>query len=336
MFYTLEKTAEMLDLSTGDVTRLRESNKLRGFRDGQTWKFRKEDVDKYLQDMIRERSRANDLLAGEQDETNPTMLADSASFDSLLDAYSFNDTADEPVADPVVSGVDELITDSVDSVDDLGVDALVTDGADSTDSLIAEMVGSNIPGSDNAEDDLRDDANDVPTSATDSPTISDAPTDASLLTDRTEDDLSGDSKDLSSSEFDAPTISATGSPTISETDAPTISDAPTDASLLTDRTEDDLSGDSKDLSSSEIDAPTLYDDVQGASGVASGVVESLTTDDDLVDSNGDAPALGAQSETSGENDEPMDESKDAPAVVAQSEASSEDDDLMIVADEDSS
>ncbi|MBQ2790123.1 MAG: helix-turn-helix domain-containing protein [Thermoguttaceae bacterium] len=91
MYYTLEKTAEILDCTPGDVNRLREANKLRAFRDGASWKFRKEDVEKYLTDLIRERSKpaapsAADLLNDSDDEELPTMLADSASFDAMIDA----------------------------------------------------------------------------------------------------------------------------------------------------------------------------------------------------------------------------------------------------------
>ena len=90
MFYSLEKTAQMLDMNPGDVNKLREQGKLRAFRDGAVWKFRKEDVEKFLTDMIKARS-ANaapaidaDLLSGESDEEGPTMLADSAAFDSMI------------------------------------------------------------------------------------------------------------------------------------------------------------------------------------------------------------------------------------------------------------
>ncbi len=92
MYYTLEKTAEILELTPGDVNRLREANKLRAFRDGASWKFRKEDVEKYLTDLIRERSKpaapsvAPADLLNDSDEELPTMLADSASFDAMIDA----------------------------------------------------------------------------------------------------------------------------------------------------------------------------------------------------------------------------------------------------------
>ena len=90
MYYTLENTAEILDCTPGDVNRLREANKLRAFRDGASWKFRKEDVEKYLTELIRERSKpatnAADLLNDSDEEELPTMLADSSSFDAMIDA----------------------------------------------------------------------------------------------------------------------------------------------------------------------------------------------------------------------------------------------------------
>ena len=51
MYYNLAKTAELLGLNTGDVNRLREQGKLRAFKDGADWKFRKEEVEQYLTKM---------------------------------------------------------------------------------------------------------------------------------------------------------------------------------------------------------------------------------------------------------------------------------------------
>lgn len=107
MYYTLEKTAEILEMNPGDVNRLREQGKLRAFRDGAAWKFRKEDVEKFLTDMIRARSASAssdyDLLSNENDEEGPTMLADSAAFDSMLKEDGKNvfvsQTSSAPTAD---------------------------------------------------------------------------------------------------------------------------------------------------------------------------------------------------------------------------------------------
>ncbi len=91
MYYTLEKTAEVLEMSTGEVNKLREQGKLRAYRDGSSWKFDEEAVKKFLTDMIRNRSKGDDLLAGEDDEEGPTMLADSSTFDSMLDSVEIDD-----------------------------------------------------------------------------------------------------------------------------------------------------------------------------------------------------------------------------------------------------
>lgn len=69
-FYSLEKTAEVLGLSTGDVNRLRERDGLHGFRDGANWKFRREDVEKHLTQQIRSRSKGNNPAPGEATDDN--------------------------------------------------------------------------------------------------------------------------------------------------------------------------------------------------------------------------------------------------------------------------
>ncbi|MDR3232386.1 MAG: helix-turn-helix domain-containing protein [Planctomycetaceae bacterium] len=56
-YYSLEKTAQVLSVTPAEVNRLREQNKLRAFRDGANWKFRKTEVDEYLVKIIRGRSR---------------------------------------------------------------------------------------------------------------------------------------------------------------------------------------------------------------------------------------------------------------------------------------
>ncbi|MDO5580648.1 MAG: hypothetical protein Q4G69_05905 [Planctomycetia bacterium] len=87
-YYNLEKTSEILKLTPGEVNRLREQGKLHGFRDGIDWKFRQEDVEKYLTDMIKARNPdANMDLLGKGEEDTPTILASaqSSNFASLLD-----------------------------------------------------------------------------------------------------------------------------------------------------------------------------------------------------------------------------------------------------------
>ena len=86
MYYNLQKAADVLGLSTGEVNRLREQGKLRAYKDGADWKFRKEEVDKLAADMIRERSKANnDGLLSTEDDEEKTTFADSSAFDTMFD-----------------------------------------------------------------------------------------------------------------------------------------------------------------------------------------------------------------------------------------------------------
>lgn len=57
-FYDITKAAEVLGLKPADVQLLREQNKLRGFRDGASWKFKIEDVQNYLAESIKARHAA--------------------------------------------------------------------------------------------------------------------------------------------------------------------------------------------------------------------------------------------------------------------------------------
>ena len=84
-YYTLERTAEVLKLSTGEVKRMQEQGNLRAFRDGSNWKFRKEDVENALAVMIKKRTQQAEAeeeevltfgLADDGEEL-PTLMADS-------------------------------------------------------------------------------------------------------------------------------------------------------------------------------------------------------------------------------------------------------------------
>lgn len=98
-YYSLEKASEVLALPTAEILRLRDNNKLRAFRDGASWKFRKVDVDNYLAETIRNRGKNEtagesdfDLLSLDDDgEETPTLLADAPSFDSIIEDASIDD-----------------------------------------------------------------------------------------------------------------------------------------------------------------------------------------------------------------------------------------------------
>ena len=115
-YYNLEKVAEVLSVSTAEVNRLREQNKLRGFRDGSNWKFSKEDVHTYLAASIKARS-GNDsgVKTGDSDFDLAEDNASASSFDLLME-------------DAVLPGDDQLISAApVQSKSDLDLAALDDD-----------------------------------------------------------------------------------------------------------------------------------------------------------------------------------------------------------------
>ena len=148
-YYNLEKTAEVLGLPPAEVNRLRERSQLRAFRDGSSWKFRKVDVDNRLAEMIKGRSKQKsesdfDLLGSDDDEV-PTLLADSASFDAMMEEGL---TLDDEMIDTKASAkksFDDLTLsdDPVVEVDlSLGDDEVVLDGTGSSPKLnLAEDSG---------------------------------------------------------------------------------------------------------------------------------------------------------------------------------------------------
>lgn len=67
VFHNLEKTAELLGLSSADVNRLRERNELRGFRDGSDWKFKAEDVETFAQKLKADQESSSGDEASDSD-----------------------------------------------------------------------------------------------------------------------------------------------------------------------------------------------------------------------------------------------------------------------------
>ncbi len=49
-FTSLEEAANQLGISKDRLTQLREAGKVRGYRDGASWKFRTEDIEKLAAD----------------------------------------------------------------------------------------------------------------------------------------------------------------------------------------------------------------------------------------------------------------------------------------------
>ena len=83
-YYNLEKVAEVLSVPTAEVNRLREQNKLRGFRDGSNWKFLKEEVHTYLAESIKARS-VSGQQAGDSGFDLAGDDASASSFDLLME-----------------------------------------------------------------------------------------------------------------------------------------------------------------------------------------------------------------------------------------------------------
>ena len=152
-YYTLEKTSEVLGQPPAEVNRMREKSQLRAFRDGSSWKFRKDDVDNFLAETIKSRSKSKtsdsdfDLLGGDEEDESPTLLADSASFDALMeDGVTFDaemvDTGDSKKKSAALDDL-TLADDQGGAVDlSLGDDEVALDGTGSSPKLnLAEDSG---------------------------------------------------------------------------------------------------------------------------------------------------------------------------------------------------
>lgn len=73
-FYNVEKAAELLGITPAEVNHLREENRLRGFRDGATWKFKTEDVEKLAEELKgagAEPEAEEDVLLSEVEPAGP-------------------------------------------------------------------------------------------------------------------------------------------------------------------------------------------------------------------------------------------------------------------------
>ncbi len=89
-YYNLEEASSVLGLPTAEILRLRDNGKLRAYRDGASWKFKKNEVDNHLVGMIKGRSKSASGEDGEYDllaideEDDGLSLADVSSFDAIL------------------------------------------------------------------------------------------------------------------------------------------------------------------------------------------------------------------------------------------------------------
>ncbi|GHT42211.1 excisionase [Planctomycetales bacterium] len=92
-YYDLEKAAAVLAISPAETNALREKGKLRGFRDGSAFKFRKVDVENYLTEKIKNRNKQEDQEGAVGDEFEVVSgSASSSSFDVLGDLDILSDS----------------------------------------------------------------------------------------------------------------------------------------------------------------------------------------------------------------------------------------------------
>ena len=97
--YNLEKVAEVLSLTPAEVNGLREQGKLRGFRDGTTWKFPKEEVHTFLAEKIKARGGTNG--AHQPGESDFDLAGGSSSFDLLMEDAALPNDSDLVAVAPV-------------------------------------------------------------------------------------------------------------------------------------------------------------------------------------------------------------------------------------------
>jgi excisionase family DNA binding protein len=115
-YYNLEEAAKVLSLPTAEVNRLREQNKLRAFRDGSNWKFRRADVDRHLAEMIKARGQ-HDKSSSESGFDLQGEESSGSTFDNIMEDGLPLDTGE--LIDAVSAGQSEDAEFDVEMDDDL-------------------------------------------------------------------------------------------------------------------------------------------------------------------------------------------------------------------------
>ncbi len=113
-FTSLDDAAKQLSISKDRLNQLREAGKVRAYRDGASWKFRSEDIDKLEADGLPQ------LDPGASDLSLET-VDDLASSHEELEASSASDISLEDVDEPTVAGLDEGSDDAL-ALDDDSID----------------------------------------------------------------------------------------------------------------------------------------------------------------------------------------------------------------------
>ena len=145
---SLEDAATQLNISKDRLTQLREAGKVRGYRDGASWKFRSEDIDKLSSEGIPQLDPPPSDLSLDLDDdvgaSSPPAAATSGlelelADDEPMDGPAASDISLDDVEEPTVAGIDED-----DSDDGLAID-LDSDSISMSDSILmseAELGGS--------------------------------------------------------------------------------------------------------------------------------------------------------------------------------------------------
>lgn len=122
-FTSLDDAATQLGISKDRLNQLREAGKVRAYRDGASWKFRSDDIDKLAQEGIpRIDAGASDLALDLDEGAVPQSAAEASGLDlELTDESSSGPASDvniEEIDEPTVSGLDEDSDTSAISLDD--------------------------------------------------------------------------------------------------------------------------------------------------------------------------------------------------------------------------
>lgn len=167
-FVSLEEAATQLEISKDRLNELREDGKIRAYRDGTSWKFRSDDVEKLAADGIPAADAGSDISLGslssldldvDSPKSNVSALPSMGALsdielgseldlgdDQPLDVAATSDLSlddlDEPTV-PVEGGVDDEITLGDDDIDELSDSILLSENelGESTDRPPSTIIG---------------------------------------------------------------------------------------------------------------------------------------------------------------------------------------------------
>jgi excisionase family DNA binding protein len=116
-FTSLEEAADQLSISKDRLNQLREAGKVRAYRDGASWKFRAEDIDKLARDGIPPLdSPPSDIALESESASGQDSAASGLDLDLAEDASASGPPSDvslEDVDEPTVAGLDDDDSDAL-------------------------------------------------------------------------------------------------------------------------------------------------------------------------------------------------------------------------------